>query len=35
MNEHEPPRGTLLFILIVLVLVVMFWVNAYMRLWLR
>jgi hypothetical protein len=32
-NEH--PRGALLFILIFLVIVVVFWINTYLRLWLR
>jgi hypothetical protein len=35
MNENEHPRGALLFILIYLVLIVVFWVNTYLRLWLR
>jgi hypothetical protein len=35
MNENEHPRGALLFILIFLVLIVVFWVNTYLRLWLR
>ena len=35
MEEHEHPRGALLFILVFLVLVVVFWLNTYMRLWLR
>jgi Cytochrome c oxidase subunit IIa family len=35
MAENEHPRGALLFILIFLVIVVVFWVNTYMRLWLR
>ena len=35
MNENEHPRGALLFILIFLVLIVLFWVNTYLRLWLR
>lgn len=29
------PRGALAFILIYLVLVVAFWVNTYLRLWIR
>jgi hypothetical protein len=35
MAENEHPRGALIFILIFLVIVVIFWVNTYMRLWLR
>ena len=35
MAENEHPKGALLFILIFLVLVVLFWINTYMRLWLR
>ncbi len=36
MDENdEHPRGALLFILIFLLLVVGFWINTYMRLWLR
>jgi hypothetical protein len=35
MNENEHPRGALLFILIYLLLIVVFWVNTYLRLWLR
>jgi hypothetical protein len=35
MNEKEHPRGALLFILIYLLLIVVFWVNTYLRLWLR
>jgi hypothetical protein len=35
MAENEHPRGALLFILIFLVIVVVFWINTYMRLWLR
>jgi len=35
MNENDHPRGALLFILIFLVLIVLFWVNTYLRLWLR
>ena len=34
-NENEHPRGALLFILIFLVLIVVFWVNTYLRLWVR
>ena len=35
MDEHEPPKGALVFILIFLLLLVGFWLNTYMRLWLR
>lgn len=35
MNENEHPRGALLFILIYLLLIVVFWVNTYLRLWVR
>ena len=35
MAENEHPKGALLFILVFLVLVVVFWINTYMRLWLR
>jgi hypothetical protein len=35
MTENEHPRGALLFILVFLVIVVLFWINTYMRLWLR
>lgn len=35
MNENEHPRGALLFILIYLALIFVFWVNTYLRLWLR
>ena len=35
MRENEHPKGALLFILIYLLLVVVFWLNTYMRLWLR
>ncbi len=35
MNENEHPRGALLFILVFLVIVVLFWINTYLRLWLR
>ena len=29
------PRGALVFILIYLVIIVCFWVNTYLRLWIR
>ncbi len=35
MEEHQHPKGALLFILVFLVVVVVFWINTYMRLWLR
>jgi hypothetical protein len=35
MEEHQHPKGALLFILVFLVIVVVFWLNTYMRLWLR
>ena len=35
MAENEHPKGALLFILVFLILVVLFWINTYMRLWLR
>ena len=35
MAENEHPKGALLFVLVFLVLVVLFWINTYMRLWLR
>ena len=34
-NEEEHPRSALLFILIYLVVIVVFWLNTYLRLWLR
>lgn len=35
MSDNEHPKGALLFMLIFLMLIVAFWVNTYMRLWLR
>ncbi|MBI3107739.1 MAG: cytochrome c oxidase subunit 2A [Candidatus Rokubacteria bacterium] len=35
MGENEHPRGALLFILVFLAIVAVFWINTYMRLWLR
>ena len=32
-DEHANPRGALLFILIYLVLLAAFWINAYLRIW--
>ena len=34
-DENEHPKGALLFILVFLVLVTAFWLNAYLRLWMR
>ncbi len=34
-SEEEHPRSALLFILIYLALIVVFWVNTYLRLWMR
>ena len=33
MDENEPPKGTLLFMLIYLLLLALAWTNAYLRLW--
>jgi len=35
MNDDQHPKGALLFILIYLLVVTLFWMNTYMRLWLR
>ena len=32
-ENEEHPRGALVFILIYLVVIVFFWVNTYLRLW--
>jgi hypothetical protein len=32
-GEHENPRGALLFILVYLLLLAAFWLNAYLRIW--
>jgi hypothetical protein len=32
-EPEEHPRGALVFILIYLVVIVLFWVNTYLRLW--
>jgi hypothetical protein len=32
-DQHENPRGALLFILIYLALLAAFWINAYLRIW--
>jgi hypothetical protein len=34
-EPDEHPRGALAFILIYLVVIVFFWVNTYLRLWIR
>jgi hypothetical protein len=34
-EEEQHPRGALVFILVYLLVVVLFWVNAYLRLWTR
>jgi len=34
-EEEQHPRGALVFILIYLLVVVLFWVNTYLRLWTR
>lgn len=34
-EEEEHPRGALVFILIYLLVVVLFWINTYLRLWTR
>jgi hypothetical protein len=33
MNEHEHPKGALLFILVYLLLLAVMWTNMYFRLW--
>lgn len=35
MDEHEPPKGALVAILIYLLLVVLLWTNVYLRLWVK
>jgi len=35
LDDHEYPKGALLFILVFLALIVGFWINAYLRLWWR
>jgi hypothetical protein len=35
MDEHEPPKGTLIAILIYLLLLVLLWTNVYLHLWVR
>lgn len=34
-ESEEHPRGALVFILIYLVVIVLFWINTYLRLWMR
>jgi hypothetical protein len=34
-DKHEPPKGTLLAMLIYLLLLVLLWTNVYLRLWAR
>ena len=34
-EQEEHPRGALVFILIYLLVIVVFWVNTYLRLWIR
>lgn len=34
-EENEHPRGALLFILVYLLVTAIFWVNTYLRLWMR
>ena len=34
-EQHEHPKGALLFILIYLLMIVFFWIHAYLRLWVR
>lgn len=34
-EPEEHPKGALAFILIYLVVIVFFWVNTYLRLWIR
>lgn len=33
MDEEEHPKGALLFMLIYLLLLAVFWTNAFLRLW--
>jgi hypothetical protein len=32
-EEQEHPKGALLFILVYLVVLALFWLNAYLRIW--
>ena len=34
-EKEEHPRGALAFILIYLVIIVVFWLNTYLRLWIK
>ena len=34
-HEHEPPKGTLIAMLIYLLLVALLWTNVYLRLWVK
>jgi len=34
-DEHEPPKGALIAILIYLLLLALLWTNVYLRLWVR
>jgi uncharacterized RDD family membrane protein YckC len=34
-REEEHPRGALVFILVYLLIIVVFWLNTYLRLWIR
>jgi hypothetical protein len=34
-HEDEHPRGALVFILVYLLIIVVFWLNTYLRLWIR
>ena len=34
-QEGEPPYGALVFILLYLLITVLFWVNTYLRLWIK
>jgi hypothetical protein len=33
MDEHEHPKGALLFMLVYLVLLAVMWTNMYLKLW--
>jgi hypothetical protein len=33
MDEHQHPKGTLLFMLLYLLALTALWLNAYLRLW--
>ena len=34
-QEETHPRGALVFILVYLLVVVLFWINTYLRLWIK